>query len=221
MRWKPRPRRRRFREDLNAGATQTARMMLHETVTAEQVENWLVERGEPHEPADVAAFLHEMVGTEGPRLVAGQAALVQEAIKLALGPPAETLWVRRWRLVRSEELHFLTSDEPVCLSAPDDQPVGFGNAPVMWLPLSRNTLLEIAGPGHEDIVLPEGADLVAQINREVASQAQQWILHHPDDAPLDGIELNPRTAWGNQLIVAEIDGTVIRGQRMFRRLPPS
>ena len=57
------------------------------------------------------------------------------------------------------------------------------------------------------------------VNGRVATQAHRWIVHHPDDHPLEDLVLGPRTAWGDELVSVEEEGTTQRELYVHRRLP--
>ncbi|APE33887.1 hypothetical protein BOX37_07790 [Nocardia mangyaensis] len=218
----------RWREDLNALATHSARQYLRETVSDDEIRDWLVERGQRPTHASVLAYRREMTGDDGPRLFAPQAVLVQESIRMAFTQINERLAdCMAWSLIVGRPGSVLTSDEPIVWWSPGDDPVGFGSARVMWFPLSDRVILQIrdttADP--EKLGLPNSAtqedrdSLIRFINREVAGQATRWIVHHPDAQPLDGIDLPARTEWRTQLVDQSVDGNVVREQYVFRRLP--
>lgn len=218
----------RWREDFNATATQAMRVHLGETVTDDKVRTWLRQDGQSDTQADINAYRAEMLGPNGPRLVAPDVVLIQEGLKLALGDLGERLADNmRWALIASDKVRVLTSDEPVCWWAPGDGPVGYGSAKVVWLPLSPQVILQLhdANTTPDALGLPPAAtgkgrdELCRRVNSEVAGQANRWIVHHPNDRPLDGLKVAPRTAWGDELVSVEENGTTRREFRIHRRLP--
>jgi hypothetical protein len=218
----------RWRDDLSALATHAMRKHLEQVVTDEKIEEWLIERGEAHDRHAVLTFRREAFGDKGPRLVVPQAVLVQESLKMAIWTVADRLADRmRWSLIQSRSVAVLTSDEPVCWWAPGDGPVGYGTAQVVWMPLGRHAILQLtaADARSGDLGLPaaetpDGADELARIvNREVAGQATRWIVHHPDDRPLDGLVLPARTRWADELVEVRREGSLVRERYVHRRLP--
>ncbi|MEU1550880.1 DUF4238 domain-containing protein [Nocardia sp. NPDC005745] len=218
----------RWREDLNALATHHMRQFLWDPVSDNQIRQWLIDEGRPFSQADILAYRHEITGERGPRLIAHQAVLVQESIRMAFTQINERLADRMaWNLIVGQEGSVLTSDEPVCWWKPGNGPVGFGSARVAWIPLSDRTILQIhdydTAPdklGLPTLKTPAGREaLIRFVNREVAGQATRWIVHHPDSQVLDGIDLPPRTEWRNQLVERHTDERTVREHHLFRRLP--
>lgn len=218
----------RWRQDFNAAATQEMRRHLGKTVTDDEIRGWLIEEGRPAQYSDIIDFRRDMLGNRGPRLIAPQAVIIQEGFQMALSGIAERLADRRrWEFIEPERVGVLTADEPVCWWSPGDGPVGYGNAPVVWLPLSRNLILQIcdAKETNKSLGLPRldgagGSDELASIvNREIAGQAERWIVHHPDDSPLDSVQIPTRTEWTNELIDVSVDGNQVREQYIHRRRP--
>lgn len=144
-----------------------------------------------------------MLGPAGPKLVAPDAVVIQEGIKLALGNLGNRLADNmEWALVTSDTVAVLTSDEPVCWWSPSAAPTNYANARVVWLPLSPRAILQLRDRDVDllELGLPLVAnaagrdDLVRLVNGHIASQAHRWIIHHPHDHPLDGIQMSRRTA---------------------------
>lgn len=135
---------KRFREDLNQAGTLAMRRQLLESLTWERVEQWLIDSGEPHAPDDVERFLDEVFGERGPRLVADGTFAVQQALGFAMQYIAPSLWMRRWTVVEFTEPVLLTSDEPVAIWHPKNEPVSVITAPMVWMPLNRRHALELS-----------------------------------------------------------------------------
>ncbi len=218
----------RWREDFNAMATHHMRLQLGETVTDDSVRTWLHANGRPASADDVGIFKAEMLGPSGPKLVAPDAVMIQEGIKLALGELGERLAHQMtWSLILSDTEPVLTSDEPVCWWSPGDAPVGYLTASIVWLPLSPRVILQLRDreAEHEELGLPPcstpaGRDeLVRLVNSQIANQAHRWVVHHPDDRPLDGLQIALRTTWGDQFISAKKDGSTSHELWVHRRLP--
>lgn len=220
----------RWREDFNAAATHQMRVHLAQTVTDDEIRARLRECDRPITAEEVSEFRVELLGPNGPRLVAPEAVMIQESIKLALNGLGERLADgMQWTLVRSDAVPVLTSDEPVCWWSPGDGPVGYATANVVWLPLSPWLILQLRDCelDHEALGLPSTDsatgrnELVRLVNGHVGGQAHRWIIHHPQDDPLDGLQMAPRTKWGHQLVSLTSDESTRRELWFHRRLPSS
>jgi hypothetical protein len=213
---------RRFREDLSQAGTWAARRLLLESLTYEQIEERLVERCEPHEPEDVEAFIDSALGPRGPRLLPDKTFAIQQALGFAFRGVAPRLWSGSWHVFEFDEPALVTSDEPVVAWHPDDEPVTAMTAPVVWLPLGRRHLLEVRGDDTEraDTAVRGGRVEADRVNSLVATQAEQWILHHPEDGDLlSHIKVGPRTHWAEQVLGTRLEGEWVREMRRVRRLP--
>jgi hypothetical protein len=104
---------------------------------------------------------------------------------------AELVMSRRWIFVRPESGAFLSCDNPVVLFGP--QPIGLGNASLIFWPLSPNRMLWLSLPGSHDGSSFEGGsappDLVADLNQITADQATRQIFWHPETDPIASIIL--------------------------------
>jgi hypothetical protein len=227
---------RRWRNDLAALATQSARIHFLENLTNEKARSWLAEQGRPNGPDDVAATLAEFAASMFPRLVPPQAVLVQESLKMALGNPdtddsglGQYLAGKRLELIRPQHTSVLTSDEPVCWWSPGDSPVGYATAQIVWVPLSPRLIVQFREPEFDIAAhgLPDRRvrdtheEIVNVVNRMVASQAERWIIHHPGDSPLADIALPPREIWGDELVAVDEDGETRRELYVHRRNRPA
>jgi hypothetical protein len=104
----------------------------------------------------------------------------------------------QWSLVRFERRALATSDHPVSLYAHRDHPPFFGVGIVtsagMVAPLSHRVGLvtshELAG--QQDLVLPASTVMAKSFNGQVVGNSRRFVYHHPDDAPLAGLDLPPR-----------------------------
>ncbi|MFF7291655.1 DUF4238 domain-containing protein [Microbacterium sp. NPDC008134] len=138
--------------------------------------------------------------TRFPRVVPPQAVLVQESLKMALGTETDIgigryLAEKTIRFIRPSNARVLTSDEPVVWWSPGDDSCAYALATCVWMPLSPALIVEFADvdfdrSAHD--VPDSGDDLVTFVNGLVASQAHRWIVHHPDDNPLDFCTLPER-----------------------------
>ncbi len=217
----------RFREDLAATGTQALRVHLGESVTDDMIRDWLSDRGDPATDADVAAFREGLLGANRPRLVPSQEVAIREGLSLALGALGERLASMEWSVIDAVAASVLTSDEPVCWWSPGNGPIGHATARVVWIPVNRKRILQLrdrtveaASLGLPDQESEGGADeMVSFVNGLVATQATRWIVHHPDDSPLEGVTVGPRTAWADELVAVEETQAERREVWVHRRLP--
>lgn len=208
---------RRLREDLSAMGTIAMREHLKSTLDPRSVAEWLRARGEPHSLDDVREFIVSATGEDGPRLVPDPAYAIQQSVGLALTTVAEALWTRQWAVAAYDEPRLLTSDEPVVLWHPDHEPTGPANAPIVWLALGRRHLLEIRA---DDAPLLQQEDRAAIFNAAVATGADRWIIHHPDDARLlADTNVGPRAVWGHEVVRMTVTKDEVRLLKRHRRLP--
>lgn len=215
-----------WRDDVTALLNHAARTEFLSNLTADRAQEWLVEQGKPHAPEDVEAYLKVVTSSPFASIVVPKAILVQESLKMALGTDdrvgiARFLTGRRVRLIKSTNAAVLTSDEPVCWWSPGDVPIGYANAQVVWLPLTPRLILQLSLPTFEEkdvLGLDEDDEIVRFINMQVAGQARRWIVHHPDDSPLNGVVLPPRQVWADELVGVEEDGDERRELWIHRRL---
>lgn len=219
---------RRWREDFDSVATHAARQYLAESLSDKEIRDVLKRDGKRYGKAAVREYRSQMLGEEGPRLQAPQTVHVFEGVKMAFDVIAPRLAERMsWEVIEAPSVAVLTGDEPVCWWAPGDSPVGYFNAKVIWMPLSRDLVLQLtdsetdlAALGLPDLETPAGRDeLVALVNREIAGQAERWIVHHPDTDPLEGLDIPKRTRWVNQLVDVRSDDTTVTESYIHRRLP--
>ncbi|WP_169748256.1 DUF4238 domain-containing protein [Microbacterium azadirachtae] len=223
----------RWRSDVIALITQSVRTQVLDGLDEEKAHAALALQGKPSTAADAAAFVEDLASSRFPRVVPPQAVLVQESLKMALGDPetdnrglAQYLVGKKIEAVLPKSATVLTSDEPVCWWSPGDGPVGYATAQVVWLPLSprlivqfREPTFDMAAHGLPDLRSGEANDeLVAFVNRVVASQAERWIVHHPDDAPIMGMVLPAREVWGDELVAVREDVATRHELYAHRRL---
>jgi hypothetical protein len=107
-------------------------------------------------------------------------------------------WLRSWRLMAIDGVQIDVPDTPENLAA-------FGK----YRDGTRRPFPQIRSVG------------LGFVNAQVATQAHRWIVHHPDDRPLEDIVVGPRTAWGDELVSVEEDGRTRRELWIHRRLPVS
>lgn len=107
-----------------------------------------------------------------------------------------------WTLYRFSRRCLVTSDHPVSLLVGPEHPpffgVGIANAELFLVPMSRRIAITIqprhrlldAGFPDEDVAdftAPVSTKTAMSINQETAARARQYIYHHPDDKPLEGL----------------------------------
>lgn len=206
----------RFRRDFAEMARLTAPAFIRANISAERVREVLIAQGQPAEPVDVKAMFERLTGPDGPKPVVRQGIYVQHAIRHALEDIAPTIFLRSWRLLTFPRPCLLTSDEPVAL--PSIEARGPANVPQLWLPLDRTHALELNLNGSEQVVMAP-LSKAAKINRLVASQAERWIFHHPDDAPLQGFELTSRMRLVERIAPLVEAGLVVGEARGLVRAP--
>jgi hypothetical protein len=69
--------------------------------------------------------------------------------------------------------------------------VGIGNAAAILMPIDRRAAIIMASPGHDDFVVRTRTKLAMELNQRFACNARRELFHHPDDTPLQGVELPP------------------------------
>ena len=208
----------RFRRDLADIARLTAPAFIRQNVTAERIRATLEATGRPADPQDVEAMLARLTGPDGPKPVLRQAMYVQHAIQNAIEVIAPTLLVRRWRLLEFPKPCLLVSDEPVAVPVIAGR--GAANVPELWFPLDRSHALELALRGSEKLVQAPMSK-ARKINKLTASQAERWIFHHPDDDPLDGLDVSGRTGFIEKVDELVENGEVVGEVRRVVRGPIS
>ena len=104
----------------------------------------------------------------------------------------EVFMARSWGLIRFERRTLLIPDHPVTLVRDEDMPrwfgVGIANAAKVLVPIDRRAAIIMAGPGP-DVFYPASTKAAKELNQRFAWNARKELFHHPDDNPLDGVEL--------------------------------
>jgi hypothetical protein len=79
--------------------------------------------------------------------------------------------------------------------------------------------LAFAANGEDTVSYP-GATRARQINLSVIEHAHRWIFHHPDDEPLQEIDIPPLKAIVSELVNVRknSDGTVEEVHHLGRRV---
>ena len=206
-----------FRDDLQTLAELTAPDYIAMTVTPERVRGLLRQSGRPHADSDVEAMMARLTGPGGPRPVLRQGHYVQFMLGAAMNLLMPVLWSRVWRLLDFGLPCLLTSDEPVVVWRPEGMTVGPANSPAIWFPIDRQHALAFTRQGEEKIV-HSGLTRARQINSMVASQAQRWIFHHPDDGHLLDLDIQPQMKLASEVIPVQ-HGEDVAGEihRIIRR----
>lgn len=220
---------RRWRNDVAAAGTHAAQMMVLANLDEARLREWLQDEGRAADDDAVSAFVESLSSSAFPRLVPPQALLVQESLKMAFGDPAtgkpgleRFLVGKKLDLIRTEHTAVLASDEPVCWWAPGDGPVGYASAQIVWVPLSPRVILQFSDRNFDadSSGLPTSPDSLAEfVNARVAAQGERWIVHHPDDTPLEGVSLPGREEWVNELVDVDESGDERRELYVRRRRP--
>jgi hypothetical protein len=113
----------------------------------------------------------------------------------AMATAYEWMMARSWKLCRFEHETLLLSDHPVTLlrdpSAPEWRGVGLANAAAIMIPIDRRAAIIMGAPGGRDEMFPADAEVAKELNHRFAWNSRTELFHHPDDDPLDGIELPP------------------------------
>jgi len=110
-----------------------------------------------------------------------------------LEPTTGQFFDRGWHLIRFTRRALVTTDAPVVLLRhPASDPssgVGLARAGGVLVPLDRRVGLLMTLTGAPDKVVPGTTAWAKAFNQRLAWAARRAIYHHPDDNPLDGIEL--------------------------------
>lgn len=145
------------------------------------------------------------------RLAADKSSAIIDSIRIARDELSPRLSERTWRLLHFDEPCLLTSDNPVGLWSPDGQgsSEAVRDAAAVFFPLDRKTCLSLTQSGAEAVVR-SGATRARQINAAVAREAVRWILHHPDDDPLNGLQVPDPPTLTHRVVGSRVaeDGTV-------------
>jgi Protein of unknown function (DUF4238) len=165
-------------------------------------------RTEDREPSDeeVRDYVDFAKDTTGYRIEVHPNELIRQLLQSIPGL-ANMAFARTWQLLRTEEGHFLTSDAPVSTWThqknrhPFYGSGGFGMSDELSLPIDRQHALVLAhdAPAGE-VVRDVGLDHVRALNRRTATSGRRYIIHHPDDEPLLGMELPPS---GPKMVASE------------------
>jgi hypothetical protein len=116
-----------------------------------------------------------------------------KALGNLLEPTTGQFFDSSWQLIRFTRKALVTTDAPVVLlprpASTPSRRVGLAKAGGVVVPLDRRVGLLMTLTGGPDEVLPGTTAWAKQLNQWLAYAARRAIYHHPDDNPLDGIEL--------------------------------
>ncbi|MFF7452883.1 DUF4238 domain-containing protein [Kitasatospora sp. NPDC008115] len=114
----------------------------------------------------------------------------------ALPSGAAELCDRSWTIVDFQRKSLATSDVPVMAlrdeHTTDRTPAGLAAPGGLYIPLARRTALIIGPPGtseQDDRCVAGSTRLARALNETTARWARDALFHHPDDDPLQGIDL--------------------------------
>lgn len=169
------------------------------------------------DPLAIREFRASLIdGTDS--LTTSQSETVMQGIDLALNGSLRYILGRSWRVLKFPEPCLLTSDNPLGCWAPPgvtNKSLGVGNAPAVFYPIDRSTALSMTMRSVPERIVSSGLTRADQINYVVAREAEKWILHHPADNPLDGMDLPPRASITDEVVSRSMnsDGTVYEMHR--------
>ncbi|WP_406305055.1 DUF4238 domain-containing protein [Streptomyces sp. NBC_00885] len=117
----------------------------------------------------------------------------------------EVFMARSWGLIKFERRTLLIPDHPVTLVRDEDMPswsgVGIGNAAVILMPIDRRAAIMMASLGPDDFFVRTHTKLAKELNQRLAYNARGELFHHPDDNPLEGVELPP--VRGREMMISQ------------------
>ncbi len=212
-----------FRRDVSEAMNASMQLHLRERITPEGVRDFLSERGDPHGEAHVQDFL-DSLRRDPPRLVTPDSVLVQESVRHAVEIVLPLLLSRPWHLLRFDRPVLLTSDAAIAPWSPPGPPgappAALATARAVFLPVDRRTCLAFGSTGGERVEQARVAR-AKRINLAVASAATRWLFHHPDDRPLDHLDVPPSTVLVHEVMerVVEPGGLVRERGMLVRRVP--
>lgn len=214
-----------FRRELTELIDHSVERRKREFTTDERVEAHLARLGLPTRPKDIQAFRARLLGPNGPKLDYGNSRMIQAAVYFAVEHGLPELFKRTWHLRVFDESVLLTSDAPVALRTagpPGSLMPGVANAQVIYWPIDRSHLLafELPAGGADSVSHHANTGRARLVNRLVAGQAERWIFHHPEDRPLEGLELPDRQELVEETVrVVESSDEIRVTKRVARRQP--
>ncbi|MFI5864661.1 DUF4238 domain-containing protein [Streptomyces sp. NPDC051546] len=100
---------------------------------------------------------------------------------------------RGWNVVHFTRKALITTDTPVVLmKGPGEDPglpIGTATAGGVLVPLDRRMALIMGEPHTVDLRLPGSTSMARDLNQRLVWEARRAAFHHPDDNPLEGLEL--------------------------------
>lgn len=100
------------------------------------------------------------------------------------------LFDRSWQLIRFPSSCLLTSDRPVVTFGGTRGPLmGFETARLVLFPVAMDTALAMHASPQPESVVDMPLSFARTLNAIVAASAYEWIFHHPQMTPLEGVEL--------------------------------
>lgn len=149
--------------------------------------------GQEPSDADVESTVGFLSDASNFEMVPGQNNAIKQMLRMLEGT-TRVVMSRTWLLIRVKEA-LLTSDCPVVFHVrPENATFGVGLAVAdeITLPLDRHHALMITRePLRAEGVYESVAGTAERLNRMTAAHAHRWVIHHPEDNPLEGIELPP------------------------------
>ncbi|MGY0466937.1 DUF4238 domain-containing protein (plasmid) [Kitasatospora sp. cg17-2] len=145
-------------------------------------------------------LIPELIRSQGGEIESTELNLPLEHAASMLGPAlpsgAAELYDRQWNIIDFQRKGLATSDVPVMPLADehttDRTPMGLMTPGGLYVPLARRTALMISGPGtseRDDAQLAGNTRTARWLNETTIRWARDDLFHHPEDAPLQGIEL--------------------------------
>lgn len=205
-----------FRESINQTAQNILILHLEATMTDEWLADSIQKDGGRPSQRSIEDRRREILRNP-PRIEVGKSTAIQQSLDVGMNELLPHIYLRSWRILKFKDPCLLTSDNPFGYWAPIDRrkdgPFGVGDAPAVFFPLDRSTALSMTLRRAEEQIVPSGQTRARQINYCVAVEAEKWIMHHPADAPLNGIEMPPKGR-----IVREFVGSRIDADGNYREL---
>ena len=180
----------RYRTQSNSVYNLVLQQFLQGRATDSRVRQFLKSSGEDHGPEDVARFRDRICSEDG-RIELSQSHQIRESVEVAVRKFAPEISSRSWRLISFPDNCLLTSDNPIGLWSPEAGSIGIGTAKAIFFPIDRTRSLSLVRGRGEDRLVDGGRTRMLQVNNSVASTAEKWIYHHPDDDPLAQLEIGP------------------------------
>lgn len=198
-----------------------AHLYARSTMSDDEFQAFFLNGVKTADPLAIREFRASLIdGTDG--LATSQSETIMQGIDLALDRSLRYVLGRSWRVLKFPKPCLLTSDNPLGCWAPPgvaNESFGVGNAPAVFYPIDRSTALSMTMSSVPERIVSSGLIRARQINYVVAREAEKWILHHPADDPLDGLDLPPRACITDEVVSRSMnsDGTVYEIHRFGKR----